>query len=157
MSPQIHSVLALFGWLILFFAAAAFCAQFKPGDWYAALAKPAWTPPNSIFAPAWTLLYTLMAIAAWLVWQRRGLQAGALPLALFVAQIVLNALWSWLFFGLHRMDLAFFELCLFWLLLLATLIAFWQVRTLAGGLLVPYLLWVSFAGALNFAIWRLNV
>lgn len=156
MTSTTSSIVGLLVWLALCFAAAAFGAQFKPGAWYAALAKPVWTPPNYLFPIAWTVLYILMAVAAWLVWRRLGWQGGALPLGLFLLQLVLNALWSWVFFGLERIDLAFYELCLFWLALVATLLAFWQVYPLAGILLLPYLLWVSFAGALNFSIWRLN-
>lgn len=123
--------------------------------WYAALTKPSWNPPNWVFGPVWTMLYLMMAVAAWLVWRRRGAAAGV-PLALFAAQLALNALWSYLFFGLHRPGLAFAEITLLWAAILATLLAFRRVVPLAAWLLVPYLLWVTFAAFLNFTIWRLN-
>jgi tryptophan-rich sensory protein len=146
----------LLGWLVLVFVAAAVGRSFPPGAWYAGLAKPAWTPPNWLFAPVWTLLYLLMGLAAWLVWERRGTSGGRWALGLFLVQLGLNALWSWVFFGLHRPGLAFVEIVLLWLALAATIGAFRRVRPLAAGLLVPYLLWVTFAAALNFALWRLN-
>jgi tryptophan-rich sensory protein len=102
------------------------------------------------------LLYVLMAIAAWLVWREGGWKNQSVPLGLFLLQWVLNALWTPLFFGLHRSGLAFAEILLLWLVLAATLWSFWQVRKAAGVLLVPYLAWVTFALVLNFAIWRLN-
>jgi tryptophan-rich sensory protein len=124
--------------------------------WYADLAKPAWTPPDWIFGPVWTLLYSMMAIAAWLVWRRTGLAGAKLPLGLFAVQLVLNTLWSILFFGLRSPGGAMIEIVLLWAAILATLIAFWRRSRLAGGLLVPYLAWVSFAAVLNAAIWWLG-
>jgi translocator protein len=148
--------LGLAGWLLLCFAAASFGGLFLPGEWYAGLKKPSWNPPGWIFGPVWTGLYALMAIAAWLVWKRGGAKAMRLPLGLFLLQLLFNALWSWLFFGRHQPALALVDLMLLWLSLLATLVAFRKVNVIAGRLLVPYLLWVSFAAALNFALWRLN-
>ena len=118
--------------------------------------RPEWAPPPQWFGPVWTLLYALIGIAAWLVWRVGGFRAAASALALFLVQLAVNALWSWLFFGWHLGALAFADIVLLWLLILATLIAFWRIRPLAGVLLVPYLLWVSFATALNYATWRLN-
>ena len=138
------------------FAAAAVGSQFMPGAWYAALAKPSWNPPNWIFGPVWSMLYVLMAVAAWLVWQRGGWAKQAAPLRLFLLQLALNATWSWLFFGRQRPDLAFYEILTLWAAILATLDRFWRVRPLAGALLIPYLAWVSFAAVLNFTLWRLN-
>ena len=126
------------------------------GDWYLALDKPAWTPPSAVFGPVWSLLYLLMGIAAWLVWRRGGFAAHPVALTLFASQLVLNAVWSFLFFGLRLPGAAFVEIVVLWALILATLIAFWRAVPVAGLLLVPYLLWVSLASALNFAIWRLN-
>jgi translocator protein len=97
-----------------------------------------------------------MGIAAWLVWRRHGFAQARVALALFLVQLIFNAAWSWLFFGLRRPDLAFAEIVLLWMLILATLVAFWRHHRLAGALLVAYLAWVTFAGALNFSIWRLN-
>lgn len=126
-----------------------------PG-WYASLQKPAWTPPNWLFGPVWTLLYLMMAVAAWLVWRERGFGGARLALALFAAQLVLNALWSILFFGLRSPGAALVEIALLWAAILATAAAFWRVTHPAGWLLVPYLWWVTYAAFLNYAIWRRN-
>jgi tryptophan-rich sensory protein len=140
---------------VVCFAAAFAGSRFLPDEWFKKLNKPSWNPPNWLFAPVWTVLYALMAIAAWLVWERAG--ANALPvLSLFALQLVMNAAWTWLFFGLHRPDRAFADIAVLWLLIAATLIGFWQIDALAGLLLGPYLAWVSFATALNWNIWRLN-
>lgn len=125
-------------------------------DWYAGLNKPAWNPPNAVFGPVWTLLFALMALAAWLVWRERHTHSVRVPLGWYALQLVLNVAWSGLFFALRRPDLAFLEILFLWAAILATLVAFLRVRKLAAALLVPYLLWVSFAAALNFALWRLN-
>ena len=142
------------------FAAAGVASLFTArsvAGWYTALAKPSWTPPGAVFAPVWTALYFLMALAAWLVWRKAGgLAAARLPLALFAVQLALNAAWSILFFGLRMPGLAFGELVLLWVAIAATLAAFRRVLPAAGLLLAPYLAWVTFAGALNFALWRLN-
>lgn len=153
---RLRVVLALVGWLALCFAAAAFGGLFRPGEWYAALQKPLWNPPGWIFGPVWTALYTMMAVAAWLVWKRSGFKAHRVALALFLTQLLLNALWSPLFFGLHSPGLAFADILLLWGALLATLVAFWKVSAAAGALLVPYLVWVTFAAALNGTLWSLN-
>lgn len=155
--PPTRSWIALAGW-----TGAALLAGLiggvatRPGEWYASLDKPAWTPPGWIFGPVWTILYLMMGVAAWLVWERRGTGRAEAALTLFVVQLALNALWSWLFFGWHRIDLAVVEILILWLLIAATLSAFVRVRRAAGALLVPYLLWVSFAGALTLEIWRRN-
>ena len=145
--------LGLVVWLAVCFGAAAIGSQFMPGPWYEALAKPSWNPPNWIFGPVWTVLYGMMAVAAWLVWRRHGF-AGAL--ALFVLQLGLNVVWSWLFFGLESPGLAVVDIAALWLAILATILAFRKLSPPAAALLVPYLMWVSFAAALNFTIWRLN-
>lgn len=150
------SIAGLIAWLALCFSAAWFGAQFEPGAWYENLAKPAWTPHNQVFGPVWAVLYTLMSIAAWLVWKRDGFEHARFALALFLLQLILNAVWSWLFFGLHRPAIALIEILMLWLAILITLIFFWRHRPLAGMLLVPYLAWVSIATALNFSIWQLN-
>ena len=144
------------GWLALCFAAAGTATFVSTDGWYAGLNKPAWDPPAWVFGPAWTLLYILMAVAAWIVWREGGWQAQGRALRLFLLQWFLNALWTPLFFGLHLPGLAFADIVLLWLAIAATLWSFWRVRKLAGVMLVPYLAWVSFAAALNFAIWRLN-
>lgn len=141
------------------FAAAGIGSLFTAPEirgWYAVINKPAWTPPAWLFGPVWTMLYAMMGIAAWLVWRERGFAGAALPLALFAAQLVLNTLWSVIFFGMHRMGLAFLDIALLWLAILVTALAFWPISRVAGALLLPYLLWVSFAAALNYSIWRMN-
>src|SRR5512140_2375897 len=150
-------VLGLIGWLAVAFATAAVgaAASIQAATFYAQLARPSWAPPGGVFAPVWTLLYTLMAVAAWLVW-REGGKRTRIPLALFVIQLAANALWSWLFFGWHRGALAFAEVLVLLLLIAATLAAFWRVRALAGILLVPYLAWVAFASALTWSVWLAN-
>jgi tryptophan-rich sensory protein len=151
------SFLGLLWWLALCFAAAWFGARFVPGAWYEALAKPWWTPPNWVFAPVWTILYALMGLAAWLVWRDYRFRGAPWTLGLFVAQLALNAAWSWIFFELQRPGWALVDLATLWVALLATLVAFWRLKPVAGALLAPYFLWVSFAGGLNFAWWRLNL
>jgi translocator protein len=124
--------------------------------WYPTLVKPSWNPPAAVFGPVWTLLYTLMAFAAWRIWLRREL-AGARPaLRWFFVSLALNALWSVLFFGLHRPGLALLEVVLFWGTLVLVQLRFARLDRVAGWLWAPYVAWVSFATVLNAAIWRLN-
>jgi benzodiazapine receptor len=146
----------LIGWLLLCYAAASLGAFFMPGEWYAGLQKPAWNPPAWIFGPVWTALYTMMAVAAWLVWKRGGFKSQRWLLGLFLVQLALNALWTPLFFGLHQTGLAFAEIILMWLAIAATIAAFSKVHRPAAWLLVPYLAWVGFAAVLNGTLWRLN-
>ncbi len=147
----------LVGFIVVVFAAASFGAIFQPGAWYAGLAKPSFNPPSWVFGPVWTVLYVLMAVAAWLIWKDRGsVAAAAAPLAAWLVQLVLNALWSWLFFGLHRMDLALVDIVALWFAIVVTIALFWRVWHLAAWLLVPYLAWVSFAMVLNGVLWQLN-
>ena len=148
--------LGLIGWLLLCFAAASPGALFMPGDWYATLNKPAWNPPGWLFGPVWSALYTMMAVAAWLVWQRGGFNAQPWPLTVFLTQLLLNAVWTPLFFGLHWPGVAFAEIILLWLAIAATMRFFWPVSRVAAWLLAPYLAWVSFAAVLNGTLWRLN-
>jgi tryptophan-rich sensory protein len=125
--------------------------------WYASLQKPAWTPPAWLFAPVWTLLYLMMSVAVWLVWRERGFGAGAaFPLTLFAVQLILNALWSIVFFGWKRPDLALVEIFFLWAAIFATMLSFRRVSPPAAWLMWPYLLWVTFAGFLNLSIWKLN-
>ena len=153
---DLTTTFGLLGFLGACFVAATTGAIFKPGEWYAGLAKPPWNPPNWLFPPAWAVLYVSMAVAAWLVWREAGFAGAALPLGLWFLQLGLNAAWSWLFFGLKRMDLALAELVVFWLTILGTIVAFAPVHAGAAWLLVPYLAWVTFAGWLNFTLLRLN-
>lgn len=152
----LHSTVALIAFLLITGSAGFFGSLYPPGEWYDGLQKPSFTPPNSAFAPVWTALYILIAVAAWLVWRRVGLLAAGLPLGLFLLQIILNAAWSWIFFGLHKPGAAFVELVFLWLLIVATTASFWRVLPIAGILMLPYLLWVGFAVALNLSIWKLN-
>lgn len=151
-----RSALALAGWLLLCFGAAAIGSLFRPGEWYAELQKPAWNPPAWIFGPVWTTLYTMMAVAAWMVWRRGGFPGQRVALSLFLAQLLFNALWSPLFFGLRRPGFGFVDIVLLWLTLVATTVAFRKARPLAALLLAPYLAWTTFATVLNFTVWRLN-
>ncbi len=151
-----RQTLSLIGWLVLCFTATGSAYFVSTGGWYAALEKPAWNPPAWIFGPVWTILYVMMAVAAWLVWREGGWKVQGRALGLFLLQWLLNALWTPLFFGLHRTGLAFAEIIALWLVLAATVTAFWRVRIAAGALLLPYLAWVTFAAFLNFTIWRLN-
>lgn len=143
-------------WVLAALAAGWIGSNFMPGEWYASLAKPSWNPPSSVFAPVWTTLYVLMGIAAWLVWREDGFSGARFALSLFIVQLVLNSLWSYLFFGLQRPAFAFVEIIVLWCAILATLVSFWRIRPGAGALLIPYLCWVSFASALNYQLWRLN-
>ena len=127
-----------------------------PGAWYQSLTKASWNPPNWIFGPVWSALYTMMAVAAWLVWKRGGFAVQRVALTLFLLQLCFNALWSPLFFGLRHPGLGLVDIVLLWLTLAGTVIVFWKACLMAGALMVPYLAWVTFASALNFAIWRLN-
>ena len=149
-------MLALVGWLVLCFAASSTAVFVSTGGWDAELHKPTWNPPGWIFGPVWTMLYVMMAVAAWLVWREGGWRTQRKALGLFLVQWLLNAVWTPLFFGMHRSGLAFFEIVLLWLVLAATVSAFWSVKRAAGVLLVPYLAWVTFAAVLNFTIWRMN-
>ncbi|MEY4483787.1 MAG: hypothetical protein RL693_1239 [Verrucomicrobiota bacterium] len=151
-----RQILSLIGWLVLCFSAAASAVFVSVDGWYAALQKPSWNPPAWLFGPAWTLLYVMMAVAAWLVWREGGWKAQGRALRLFVGQWFLNALWTPLFFGLHLPGWAFVEISLLWVMIALTLSQFWRVRKAAGILLLPYLAWVTFAATLNFVIWRMN-
>ena len=125
-------------------------------DFYAELRQPAWAPPGWVFGPVWSLLYTLMAVAAWLVWRRGGWRAARGALALYLAQLAVNALWSWLFFAWRLGAIAFAEIVLLFALVAATAQWFARHRRLAAALLLPYLAWCVFAAALAFAVWRRN-
>jgi translocator protein len=124
--------------------------------WYEQLRTPAWSPPGWVFGPVWSLLYLSMGFASWLVYRAPGAGRRRLALALFVLQLLLNFLWSPIFFGLQRIGWALAEMVLLWAAVGATAAAFWRVRRAAGVLLLPYWAWVTFAALLNFAIWRLN-
>lgn len=180
------SALALIGWIALCYAAAAAGAVFTTGNWYAILNKPTWSPPGWLFGPVWTLLYTMMGVSAWMVWKGRGTaspeqgagdasergaaatperetgarrrhaRTAASPIRTFMIQLALNAIWTPLFFGARQIGMAFIEIIVLWCAILATIIAFRRVSTTAAWLLVPYLLWVTFASVLNGALWWMN-
>jgi len=134
---------------------AAFTAV-SVGDWYATLRLPAWTPPNWLFGPVWTALYLAMAMAAWWAWRSAGWIASRQALAWFGVQLILNAAWSGFFFTLRSPGGALGVIVLLWWAIAATIRSFARLSTVAALLLVPYLLWVTYAMALNAAIWRLN-
>jgi tryptophan-rich sensory protein len=152
-----NSAVGLILWLVVSMAAGWIGSRFVPGEWYAALAKPNWNPPSSVFGPVWSILYVLMGVAAWLVWRRAGFSGAPVALGLFLVQLVLNGMWSYLFFGIRQPGFAFVDIVVLWLVILATTIAFWRVSLPAGLLLLPYLCWVGFATALNLQLWRLNL
>jgi tryptophan-rich sensory protein len=146
-------IVGLFAFMAICFAAASMGAVFRPGKWYERLVKPSWRPPDWLFAPVWTVLYLMIAIAGWMVWRKAGVSQ---PLFFYLLQLVLNAAWTPIFFGAHRIGAAFFDIVLLWVSTILTIVYFYPVNALAAWLLVPYLIWVSFAATLNYAIWRLN-
>lgn len=153
-----RSLLAFLGWLALCYSVAALgaLASVDARDFYTQLSRPGWAPPGWVFGPVWSVLFTAMACAAWLAWRAPAGAARTRALRLFVAQLAFNGLWSWLFFGWHLGGWALAELVVMWLLIAATLRAFLGLQRTAAWLLAPYLAWVSFAGYLNFVLWRMN-
>lgn len=156
---EIERIVSLFPFTVVCFAAGYLGSRLTRASlpvWYARLRKPSWAPPNEFFGPIWTLLYLAMAIAAWWVWEDRGFGGAPGALALFALQLILNVLWSYLFFSRRRPDLAFYEVLALWLNILATTAAFLDVSLRSALLLLPYLLWTTFLAALNFRVWRMN-
>lgn len=153
-----HQLPALLGWLLLCFAVAALgaVASVSAGRFYASLDQPDWAPPGSVFGPVWSVLYALMALAAWRVWRCGGWRAQSTALSVFLLQLALNGLWSWLFFAWHLGALALLDIVVLGLALLVTIALFWRADRLAALMLLPYLAWISFAGALNWAVWQAN-
>jgi len=153
-----RQALGLVGWLAASFAAGGLgaIASANAGAFYGRLSQPSWAPPAWLFGPVWSVLYILIGLSAWLVWRRHGFSGAAGALGLFVAQLLANALWTWLFFKWHLGTAALIEILVLWLLIAATASAFWRLERLAALLLMPYLAWVSFAAALTFSLWRLN-
>jgi len=149
-------VLGFIAWLAVVFAAASVgaIASIDADTFYGQLQKPSWAPPASVFGPVWSALYALMGISAWLVWRRPDATRRALRL--FVGQLAANALWSWLFFAWHQGALAFVDVLALLVLIAATIVSFWRLNRVAAVLLVPYFLWVGFASALTWAVWRAN-
>jgi translocator protein len=140
--------------LLVQFSGAAFTFS-SVNTWYPGLVKPSFNPPAWVFGPVWSVLYLSMVIAAWMVWisENPGTKSA---MKIFLLQLFLNFLWSVFFFGFRNPGLAFAEIVVLWVMILATVLSFFKIRPAAGGILIPYLLWVSFAAVLNFTIWRLN-
>ncbi|MCL4693327.1 MAG: tryptophan-rich sensory protein [Candidatus Hydrogenedentes bacterium] len=155
----LRAAVALAGFLALCYGVAALggiATSSSVNTWYTEIEKPSWTPPGSVIGTVWSVLYSLMALAAWLVYLRGGVRANAIPLSLWAVQLALNLAWSFLFFGLRNPGAALVELVLLWIAIAATTIAFARVRTSAMILMLPYLVWVAFAGFLNAAVWLMN-
>ena len=154
------NILIIIVWVIISFL-PGIAGQLATGPaipaWYATLVRPAIAPPNWLFGPVWTLLYLSMGFAAGMVWNKgTGDKRVRLALTVFVIQLFLNGLWSFLFFGWHWLMIAFFEIVILWCLILLTTIKFYKISKPAGLLLIPYLLWVGFASILNFSFWWVN-
>lgn len=151
--------LALALFILLSFAAASVGSWFTGqslGDWYVHLEKPTWTPAGSLIGSVWTILYIAMALSAWLVWRVTGIRRGGLPMGLYGLQLLLNVSWSGVFFGLRSPMGGLAVIMLLWWAILATMLVFWRIKPVAGLLLLPYLLWVTFATGLNYTIWQMN-
>jgi tryptophan-rich sensory protein len=157
LNPTLSRLVVCVGAVLLASSIGSFATVRAIPRWYAGLAKPSFNPPEWLFGPAWTVLYLMMAVAAWLVWkQGLGVPGVKLALIVFLAQLVLNSLWSILFFGLRSPLAGLVEIIVLWLAILATIFLFFRVSVPAGLLLLPYIAWVSFAAILNAAILRLN-
>ncbi|MEI7998349.1 MAG: TspO/MBR family protein [Candidatus Omnitrophota bacterium] len=153
-------MLTLLVFIILCFSAAALGTVFTNSSlksWYPTIKKPLWNPPNWVFAPVWTILFMMMAMAGWMVWERLTQRIFCLSMVLFIIQLILNVAWSAVFFGFRSPFLALLEIIFLWLFVGLTMITFLNVYTLAGVLFLPYFLWVSFAAVLNYSIWRKNL
>jgi translocator protein len=138
-------------------AGGAFFTVTGSGSWYQQINRPEWNPPGWVFGPVWTALYIMMGVAFYLVWKSdvaKGIKQKAM--GLWIAQLIANFFWSFIFFGQQQIGLAFIEIVVLWILILLTIFAFARINKLAAWLLVPYISWVSFAAMLNFAIWQLN-
>lgn len=155
--PKPHSaprhVVALVGWVALSFCAALTGAFFTPGEWYASLSKPTWNPPPWLFGPVWSALYLMMAVAAWRVWRCHGWHRAIMT---YLLQLLLNAAWTPVFFGLRQPGWAFAVIIALWFAIWLTMRAFARLDRAAAWLLAPYAAWVTFAAVLNFSLWRLN-
>jgi benzodiazapine receptor len=144
---------SLLVFVMLVVVAASSGVLFKPGAWYESLRKPRWTPPNWLFGPVWSVLYIMIAVAGWLVWRAAP---DSPAMWLWGLQLVVNATWSGVFFGMRRMDLAFYDIGLLWILVAGFILTASGISGVAALLFVPYLVWVSIAGALNWTVWRMN-
>ena len=159
-SRNIQNIIGLIIWVGVCYSIAWAGAQVSPGiassAWYESLNKPAWNPPGWVFGPVWTLLYTFMGIAAWLVWKNHGFKEASSALSAFLIQLLLNGLWSQIFFGMQEIGWAFAEIILLLLAITVTTLLFFRKEKSAGWLMVPYLGWVGFATVLNGALYLMN-
>ncbi|MHC4840243.1 MAG: TspO/MBR family protein [Planctomycetota bacterium] len=153
---RLDSVFSLGFWVVVCFVPSVFSALFPVDSWYAQLDKPAFTPPAWLFGPVWTVLYTLMAVSIWRIWETRADSGVTWPIRIFLVQLGVNALWTPAFFGLHRPDIAFGVIVFLWISIFATMIVFYRHNKFAATLLLPYLLWVSFASVLNATLAHMN-
>jgi translocator protein len=156
---RMRSIVGLIAWIGVSLAAGLIGNMLGGGgdpQFYQQLDRPAWAPPPWLFGPVWITLYVMMGTAAWMVWRERGFARARLPLVVFLVHLVFNAAWTGIFFGLRMFGLALAEIVVLAALVAWLVVMFWRVRPLAGALLVPYLLWVGFATALTFSLWRLN-
>ena len=126
---------------------------FKPGEWYERLRKPIWNPPKWVFPVVWTILYAFIAVAGWLVWSEIGI---SFVIIVWFIQLILNTAWSWLFFGLRRMDMAFADVSVMCVVLVLFIFLAWPISKIASLLFIPYLMWVFTAALLNWTVWKLN-
>lgn len=151
-------IMGMVGWLAVCYCASAIgaVASIQAKSFYAELVQPGWSPPAWVFGPVWTTLYTMMGVAAWLVWRSGGFSKNRNALMLFLIQLAFNSLWSWLFFAWHLGAWAFADILLLLTLIAATSYTFWLIQPLAGALLVPYFLWVCFATVLSYNLWQHN-
>lgn len=156
--PLSKQAIGLLGFLALAMLVGAIgaVASVNASSFYNGLQQPSWAPPAGFFGPVWSTLYLLMALSGWLVWRVGGFRHARRALLLFFIQLAVNALWSWFFFAWHLGGPALLDVMLLWVLIVLTIIAFWRIQRLAALLLVPYLLWVSFAGLLNYTVWQMN-
>lgn len=157
--PLAKQLIGLLVWIVITSVASAIGAwgSMNAPSFYQSLVLPVFAPPASVFGPVWSILYLLMAIAAWLVWRERGgFEAARTALALYLVQLGVNALWSWAFFKWNSGFASMAIIIVLWVLIVLTLMQFWRIKALAGALLLPYLAWVSFATVLTFSVWRLN-
>lgn len=148
----------LIAWLVVCFSVSAMgaFASLQPKSFYAQLTQPSWAPPGWLFGPVWSTLFTMMAISAWLVWRSGGFNSNQKALSIFLIHLIFNGLWSWLFFAWNLGGLAFADIIVLWSLILTTIVLFWRTSSASGMLLIPYLMWVSFASVLSFTMWQLN-
>ncbi|OVE75801.1 hypothetical protein BVX98_07010 [bacterium F11] len=151
-----NSAISLIISLLVVFGISTINRIFRPDKWYQALSKPEWIPPSWLFGVVWPILYLFMGISLWLLWKSDHHPLKKLALSCFFLQLLFNGVWSYLFFGIHKIGFAFMDIVLLGLTILLTIFFSWPVCRMAGTFLTPYLLWISFASILNFAIWRLN-